>query len=82
MREKDRKNWRTRTAEAWEIIWENLETKANARVKEEGQKHSDQSGGPDRDPGKQRLAQLGVLPSGAGPQAQMSRVSVPCLSMK
>jgi hypothetical protein len=32
--------------------------------------------------GRQRLALLGVLPSGAGPKAQMSRASVPFLSLK
>ena len=57
-------------------------TYSNLMAKEESHEHYHHVGALDRDIGRQRLAQLGVLPSGAGPKAQMSRASVPFLSLK
>ena len=48
-------------------------TDSRVRVKEESRERYHQFGALGKDPGRQRLAQLGVLPSGAGPKAQMSR---------
>ena len=57
-------------------------TDRRVKAKEDNHEHYHQFGALDRDLGRQRLAQLGVLPSGAGPKAQMSRASVPFLSLK
>jgi len=52
------------------------------KVKEESLEHCHQLGALHKDLGRQRLAQLGVLPNGAGPKAPTSRASVPILLLK
>jgi hypothetical protein len=64
-----------------------MEKPERNKRKQKGQKYYlqelyHQYGAPVLAPGRQRLALLGVRPNGAGPKAQMSRVSVPFLSLK
>ena len=57
-------------------------TGENEKAREDPQELYHQYGIPVLLIGRQRLAQRGVLPSGVGPKAQMSRASVPFLSLK
>ena len=69
--------------EAWENRWEKRKGNGEKdKVKEESLEHYHQFEALDKDLGRQRLAQLGVRPNGAGPKAQTSRASVPFLSLK
>ena len=56
--------------------------KKRKKAKEDLQELYHQFGAPVIALGRQRLAQYGVLPSGAGPKAPMSRASVLFLSLK
>ena len=84
LREKDWKNWRNRSIEAWEARWEKgaQQEERQMKKKQDNIEHCFQCGIPVLALGRQRLALLGALPSGAGPKAQMSRVSVLRLSLK
>ena len=81
LREKDRKNWRNKSIEAWEARWEKGAQQEERQMKQHvNTENCLLCGNPALALGSR--APLGALLSGAGPKAQMSHVSVLHLSLK